>query len=154
MISASEGAAEVFVSEDLLALLLAFTVTSLLPDGCGAQAAARISKDTKAKIFFIFEAPFVLVTRASMPKTGLRQEKTTRESFRIQVESAVYGEAALSGETLAAGVVAVLGVDESPGPGVGDAVDVVLRTGTVDEAMTCHCPLRRTKVSTVRNSRM
>src|ERR1044072_7894645 len=55
MMSASEGGAVVFVSADLFAFAFAFAIVSLLPAGCVAQAAARISRDTNARIFFILK---------------------------------------------------------------------------------------------------
>src|ERR1051325_1432556 len=77
MMSASDGGAVAFASADLLALPLELVVTSLLPEGAGAQAAARASKDTSASIFFMSNLlGFDLVPNASMPKTKERQAKS------------------------------------------------------------------------------
>jgi hypothetical protein len=59
---------------------------SLLPEGAGAQAAARTSKDTSASIFFMSNLlGFDLVTNASMPKTRTGQGKTVASDFRTSV---------------------------------------------------------------------
>src|SRR5437773_4863091 len=54
MMSDSETAPVDFVSAPLFALaVLAFAVTSLFPEGAVAQAAARIDRDTRTRIFFM-----------------------------------------------------------------------------------------------------
>src|SRR2546429_7489142 len=74
--STSETAPVAFVSAGLFALF-ALAGMSLLPEGCVAQAAARINKDMRARIFFI-SAPSLLtdLCSASMPKKQVASRKT------------------------------------------------------------------------------
>ena len=102
-----------------------------------------------------------------MPKSESRQEKTSLDRFARTSciycglglfigDAARAGVALITGDAFAAGD--DLGEDDGFGDteafGVGDdvAVGCGFLTGTVAEATSCHCPLRRAKVSTDRNS--
>src|SRR5947209_6518879 len=101
-----------------------------------------------------------------MPKTGWRQGKQRRAP--LAHPSLFYcgvgflsGDAALAGDGLVAGDAFGTGDDLGDGEGLGETDDFGVGdgiaaaagflTGTVAEATSCHCPLRRANVSTDRN---
>jgi len=65
-------------------------------------------------------------------------------------EGDTFGDAFKAGEGLARGEAFTEGDPTGVGDGVSAGPGVL--TGTVVEATICHCPFRRTKVSSVRNS--
>ena len=97
-----------------------------------------------------------------MPKIEWRQAKTKTCATRVYTATFYCGVGFLGGDATLAGVALVDGealadgedLAEADGFGDGDCTADApeFRAGTVAEATSCHCPLRRAKVSTDRNS--
>src|SRR2546421_3875473 len=124
MMSVSEAGPVDFVSAGLFALF-ALAGMSLLPEGCVAQAAARINKDMRARIFFISAPSLTDLFSASIPRKQVasRKTKTSRAGYAAITHCGVgflCGVPSFAGVGLAAGDALAAGDDLGDGDGLGD----------------------------------
>src|SRR5438094_7763732 len=126
--SDSETAPVDFVLTGLFALF-ALAGMSLLPEGCVAQAAARINNDMRARIFFISAPSLTDLCSASMPKKQVASRKTKNLAA---LDSAIThcgvgflcGVPSFAGVGLATGDALAAGDDLGDGNGLGDGDDL------------------------------